>query len=144
MLDVCFLLLVFFVVTANFAMNEGVLPADLPQGIGDEQRRQEMPPQLVRIVVDPVGIDGATIWLEGVGRVGNVEQLYRLLNGARFDEQRNPNGLYDVRQTVIVIRAHAEVCWSHVVDVFNAAVRARYTNIRFARGKTNPNPFNPV
>ena len=33
----------------------------------------------------------------------------------------------------VVIRAEAEVRWQHVANAFNAAVRARYSNINFAQ-----------
>jgi len=44
MIDVIFQLLIYFVVTANFMLDEGVLVAKMPQGTGKSDEQQIEPP----------------------------------------------------------------------------------------------------
>jgi biopolymer transport protein ExbD len=130
MLDVVFLLLIFFVLTATFALNEGVLAANLPGG----PARTPEPPQEMWITITPQGLDGVTF---AVGEAGSrryyhdAESLTRQLAAWHYDPVNNPAGLYD-EQTIVAIRTHGDVAWQHPVDAVNAARRAGYENISFA------------
>jgi biopolymer transport protein ExbD len=129
MLDVTFQLLIFFILTANFAIDEGVLAADLPQGKAAEET-PELPQEPVRITVRAVGMDGAGIIIQNGPPIteGDFAALYRTLEGMRIDaggslEPDNP----------IIILPTPNVEWRHVVSAFNAVVRAEYTNVSFAQ-----------
>ena len=129
MLDVCFLLLVFFALTASFAIDEGVLPTELP----DEGRgvAVDAPPPVepIRIVLTPQNTDGVRIEVQSVHQPvpANSERLYLMLDSWRFDQQTG-QGLFDASNPV-VIRVSGSVRWQHVVDVYNAVLRAKYTNV---------------
>ncbi len=133
MLDVTFQLLIFFVLTASFAINEGILPADLPTG-PTAQQQQAPPQEPVVIVLRPIGVDGVSIWLERSENIpdGDFVRLYEKLNGWRYDEQTNPTGML-TDDNPIIIKPNEDVQWNHVVNAFNAVRRARYTNVSFAQ-----------
>jgi len=129
MLDVTFQLLIFFILTANFAIDEGVLAADLPQGKAAEET-PDLPQEPVRITVRAIGLDGAGIIIQNGPPIpeGDFETLYQVLEGMRIDaggslEPDNP----------IIIMPTRSVEWRHVVSAFNAVVRAKYTNVSFAQ-----------
>ena len=130
MLDVCFQLLIFFVLTATFAVGEGVLPADLPTGSGAPS--DEAPPELpLKILLKSLGGDDVSIQLEALPSPPNFDDLARILVTVQ-NRPDNPTGKFNPDDPVI-IQADATVGWGHVVNAFNAAVRARYTNVNFAK-----------
>ncbi len=135
MLDVCFQLLIFFILTANFAMNEGVLPADLPQGNPPDPVDVPPPEEPLKIVLLPAGGDGegVSVWLESVEikEPEPLDTLYLRLKTMRWDEKTNPTGTYEA-DNPILIKPEGEVRWGHVVGAFNAVLRAKYTNVSFA------------
>lgn len=133
MLDVCFQLLIFFILTANFALNEGVLPADLPQGNPPNPVDVPPPEEPLKIVLRPAGANhaGVAVWLETVGDIEDFEALYGKLRSWRFDEKTNASGIYDA-DNPILIKPEGDVGWGHVVGAFNAVLRAKYTNVSFA------------
>ncbi len=134
MLDVCFQLLIFFVLTANFAMNEGILAADMPQGVPPTPTEPTTPDEPVVIVLRPVGANDVSIWVQRGPSIsdGDFHRLYTYLNNSRFDPRTNPNGLYE-NDNPIVIKPMPKVQWEHVVSAFNAVIRAKYTAVSFAQ-----------
>lgn len=135
MLDVCFQLLIFFVLTANFAIDEGVLPANLPQGNPPEPVDVEPPPDPLKIVLHAAGANknGVTIFVDRSETIsdGNFDRLFQRLKGWRYDPATNTGGQYE-SDNPIIIKAMKDVQWAHVVSTFNAATRARYENVSFA------------
>ncbi len=135
MIDVIFQLLIFFVITAGFMVNEGVLSAKLPQGPGTPADPMQLPPQeiIIRItsgegetdVVINTGTDEAPVLYDSFG------QLAAELDRLRVDPEIGQLGLYDA-DNPIVIQPNGYARWQHVVNAFNAVVTARYTNVRFA------------
>jgi biopolymer transport protein ExbD len=132
MLDVCFQLLIFFILTANFAIDEGMLPADLPQGVPDKPTAVvEPPPDPLVIRLSMIG-DRCAIWARGRSFTdGDFEKLFDLLNGSRYDPVNNPGGIYEA-DNPIVIKPDGGVEWGYVVAAFNAVLGAQYTDVSFA------------
>jgi biopolymer transport protein ExbD len=138
MMDLVLNLLLFFVLTASFAASEGILPANLPTGGGgggaaaeilDSAATPEVP---VVVTLHGIGDQPAIIQVEGSPEtIQDYEDLYLKLRAWRQDPETNPQGIYKPDQS-IVIRPDRNVKWKHVVDSFNALVRAQYTNIGFA------------
>ncbi|MEM8739483.1 MAG: biopolymer transporter ExbD [Planctomycetota bacterium] len=137
MIDVIFQLLIYFVVTASFMVDEGVLAARLPQGPGSPARLDELPPEkiVIRLTSDPA--DDALVSIER-GPVenpiayGGFVELAADLARLRYDpEGGSPEGIYDADNPV-VIEPGRGVRWQHVVAAFNAAVAAAYENVSFA------------
>jgi len=136
MLDVCFQLLIFFILTASFTKGEGLLPAHLPEGQGQTADVEEAPEQPITILLRFRGLDAegeqlAAIEVQGVGSVSDAEELYQRIRSMQ-NNAANPTGVYNPDDPVI-IKPDGNVGWGHVVNAFNAATRARYTNVNFAQ-----------
>ncbi|MBI1371079.1 MAG: hypothetical protein GC162_20815 [Planctomycetes bacterium] len=131
MLDVCFQLLIFFILTASFAVGEGILPADLPAGQG-KASKDEPPQGQLKIFLRSLGGDDVSIQLEGSPTPpGNALELYAMLKSIQNGPD-NPSAPYNPDDPVI-IKPDGTVKWKHVVNTFNAAVRAKFTNVNFAQ-----------
>jgi len=132
MIDVIFQLLIYFVVTASFAPGEGIITANLPQGSGTADPLK-MPDDPIRVVVSPAGLSGYRLEIEGQGAPRDFRELYEQLVLLQYDESRNQLSGSHKPSDPVLIQPGGEVRWQHVVNAFNAAVRARYTNIQFAQ-----------
>jgi biopolymer transport protein ExbD len=137
MMDLVLNLLLFFVLTANFSISEGSLPADLPAGTGGGAGaalavNQPKPPENPLVIsLRSFGGNNVAITVEGTGTSpASFEDLFEKLKGWQNNDQ-NVSGIYKA-DNPIVIRPDRDVLWNHVVDCFNSVVRARYTNVGFA------------
>ena len=128
MIDVIFQLLIYFVITANFTMDEGVLTARLPEeGNAPKEEKLEPPDPPLFISVASAGIADYRIQLQGFPETPNSfaglnDLLKSLAVSGTFDPEKKP----------IVIKPEAQVRWQHVVNAFNAAVGAKYKKVSFA------------
>jgi biopolymer transport protein ExbD len=125
MIDVIFLLLIYFVVTASFAANEAVLVTNLPYG--GSSSKTDIPDMPLKIHLKSVSSTGVQIAVAGQ-RVASFSQLAEVL----ISKQDNPNlgrsGTF-AQDDPVKIQPKGDVRWQHVVNAFNAAVKARYTNV---------------
>lgn len=128
MLDVCFQLLIFFVLTASFAKGEGYLPADLPAGSGSAAKEDTVPKQPLHIRIRSLGGTEYAI-SAGSSAPANFKELYSFLHDNQ-DNEAGP-GIYPP-DNPIIIHAENDIVWGHVINAYNAAVRARYENVNFA------------
>ena len=121
MIDVVFLLLIFFVMTANFTIDEGTLLATMPGNMGDHTLEH---PTMVELTsaddgmtysmrVDGVAVDGASELSAYMTRRVQMGQLA-------------PGDL-------VKIKPQGEVRWQHVLNVYNACVNAELEQVSFAR-----------
>ncbi len=132
MMDVTFQLLIFFVLTAKFVINEGIIPADLPRG-GVTKETIDIPRDPLIIKLRSVG-DECIINIAGQQQInGDFEELW-----ARLDRWQirpgNSSGQFE-EDHPIVIRPRQGVRWTHVVDAFNQCIRAKYKNVSFAEAE---------
>ncbi len=134
MIDVVFQLLIYFLVSTNFARGEQVYRVDLPSrsdGAADPFALDDEP---LRIELVPAGGDPSrgmvAIRLEGPWpQPATFEDLYQFLR-SRLLDARQPDGLFAADHPIVVSPAPS-VRWDRTVDAFNAAVRAGYTNVSF-------------
>ena len=130
MIDLSFLLLIFFMTTTRFAPSEGLLTSGMPKyggGVaGGPTAPLPLSPIIVRLSVS--GPDDA----DYVIRVDRFENPPTRLAGL-------PEFLRGIQQqpgfdadTPVVIVADDDVRWDHVVNCWNAAIRAGYEKIAFA------------
>ena len=126
MIDVVFLLLVYFVLTAAFTEAEGVITANMP---GDVPTPNEPPPpvQPIRVHVSAQGQTGyrLTIDKSPVAPI-SMGDLTRILQGLHED-----HGGYFAKDNPVLIQTDGRVRWQHAVNAFNATLRAGYTSISF-------------
>lgn len=123
MLDVCFQLLIFFILTASFTVTEGILPAALPFGQGTESL--EDPPETpINVALSTSGGADVAIHVEGLNKgLTSFEALYGVLAERR--------GLYG-EKTPVNIKPGRAVQWQHVMNAFNQARRAKFKSVNFA------------
>ena len=134
MIDVIFLLLIYFVITANFTFDEGVLTAKLPQGAGQPTETDLKPPdEPMNIILSSVDVSSVKITINQTQYAANFTELHRLLMSLQHDPTRGLNGPY-APDNPVIIKPDGQVRWQHVVNAFNAAVRARYANVAFSAG----------
>ncbi|MEM6553656.1 MAG: biopolymer transporter ExbD [Planctomycetota bacterium] len=127
MIDVIFLLLIYFVITATFMIDEGFLDASLPSGPASAPE-DELPKEPVVIELAPAG-NNDTLFTITVDNqpVDSFTDLYTVMN----NQSELQGGFYAV-DTPLIIKPRARVRWQHVVNAFNALVRAKYEAISFA------------
>ena len=129
MIDVIFLLLIYFVITANFQVDEGVLTAQLPQGTGQPPPLDELP--LEKVVIElstPPTDDTAAVIVRGRRRYAGVAELQADMAAQRRGPGRSPTALYEADHPVVIEPAPG-VRWQHTVDAFNAVVAAGYSRV---------------
>jgi len=133
MIDVIFQLLIYFVVTASFAIDEGILTAKLPEGTGRTEKKLKIPHRPIKIRLAALALPyECRIELVGLGRSPqNFKELAELLAAYQFNDQ-NTGGVFEPDNPVIIEPDH-NVSWQHVVNAFNAAIKTRYTNVAFAQ-----------
>jgi len=131
-LDVTFLLLIFFILTATFTVDEGALATDLP-GNGPDIGDVELQPDILRIEIDTTaaGLQVRFHSPTGIVAADSQAEVYRLLSTWRFNPNTNPNGWMSPK-SAIIIAPTKRASWDDVVGVFNAAIRARMTDVSFA------------
>jgi biopolymer transport protein ExbD len=116
LIDVVFLLLIFFMVSTTFE-DEARLRVQLPQAVGEERPREE--PELIRLVIDASGsyyVDDRAV----VDR--RPMTLVRALNGALGERKALP----------VLIQADANATHQSVMTALDAAAEVGLTRIAFA------------
>ena len=134
LIDVFLFLIIFFLLGCKFAQFEGTIPANLPMtgsGPGDSREFALDP---IRVEIRPVGDDGINVSISLVGPAGNrtVENMQELCTVLRdYGIKHNvvgPNVPVGQKQPIF-IHPDRGVRWGFVVNVFNQAVRAGYTEV---------------
>ena len=136
MIDVTFLLLIYFLVATEFKLGEEVYRLDLPERMPSQLDRDpfELDEEPLRIEVISTGMTprAATLRLDGpYPQPRSFEELGRFLNQRRISEAA-PGGLFQHDHPVIV-RPASETRWEHAIEAFNTVVKSGYTNVTFAR-----------
>ncbi len=132
MIDVVFQLLIYFVVTATFIIDEGLLAAKLPTGPGEPKPIPELARDS-KIFVRSVDRYNYQINIEGYGRVEGFDELQRILK--EFQVGSGSPAAYLKQDDPVKIIPDRDVMWQHVVNTFNAARAAKYTNVTFAEAE---------
>ena len=124
MIDVVFLLLIYFIVTANFTIDEGTLLATMPGNSSQDRPEDDLdPPVNIELTSADDGVTYAIV-----------------VNGQRIDDATALSGFMKNRvataqmkiDDIVQIKPQGVVRWQHVVNVFNACVSAKLENVGFA------------
>ncbi|MFG0328940.1 MAG: biopolymer transporter ExbD [Phycisphaerales bacterium] len=134
MIDVVFLLLTYFLLTTNFTIGEEVYHLDLPsERTGGVDDPFSLPDQPLIITIASAAVGGRQLQISLDLPVdpppSTIEELFRFLS----DQQVRPDhagGIF-LPENPIYIRPTAGTRWEDAVNVFNACLRAEYTNVRF-------------
>ncbi len=131
MIDVVFLLLVYFMAATEFKLGEEIYRLDLPQRGNDPF---ELPRDPLRVAVTSIGDESYVIRLQGAGtdpaRPTTFQELFEFLDGNRRSD-RAAGGVFEADHPIIV-EPTGGTSWDHAMGAFNAVARARYTNVTFA------------
>jgi len=138
LIDVVFQLLIYFLLTAGFVVNERHLRTETVPEAAAAQRSTlalEEEPLLISLAR---GADGASISVDGAlglarargsERPADIAALSRFLDEALLSEDRAGGAL--TANHPVRISAVGEVAWEDVVRVFNAVVGAGYRSVAF-------------
>ncbi len=133
MIDVVFQLLIYFMLTLNFVIGEGVLTAKLPTGPGQPNPQSKPPERPLNITLRSSGAVGCIIGIEGMAtQSANFRELSQKLAELQYNPELGRQGAYKPDNPV-VIKPDSTTRWQHVVNAFNAAIKARYLNVSFAQ-----------
>ncbi len=124
MIDVVFLLLVFFVWTASFQIVEQMLPAELSSQMGtDPTTLLEPPPEKdLEDIVIAVSFDGSATWTLNGQPLAGVDAVERRLESiARIDPS-----------ATVIVHPSPEVPLEYVIETYDAAKLTGFTSVSFA------------
>ena len=129
MIDVVFLLLIYFVVATDFRRGEDVFRLDLPdrggaalQDVYDEAEE----PLVIRLNGTPATPPGYRIVIEGPWPpVEDAGGLRVFMEAHRVGSSSGGQEFFASDHPIVIV-ATPRTAWSHVVDVFNAVVGAGY------------------
>lgn len=127
MIDVTFLLLIFFLVTTTFERAEGILTSDLPDVSGAQAVPLPLSPIVLRLTQTGPGHDEYAITIDGFD---SAPKTTKDLSHFLREIQQQPG--FDA-QTPVVIVAQNEVRWDHIVACWNAALNANCERIAFGQ-----------
>ena len=123
MIDVVFLLLIFFVCTASFQLPEEILPTNLLMQ-GSVSDAAEVPPEkdVEPIVVRVIRREGATTWNINQRQLTNLAQVHEVLNALAQLDPSLP----------VILDVDEAVPLGDVIDVFDIAKSVNFDKIQFA------------
>jgi biopolymer transport protein ExbD len=132
MIDVTFLLLVFFVCTTKTLDREELLRTDLSQRGGAVVNPTALALDEPPLRIELLRIDNHTVIkvLAPMSQPDSFEQLTALFNSKRYSTE-NPSGLFPSDHPIELAPAK-DVPWNDAVSAFNGLVRAGYQQIHFA------------
>jgi biopolymer transport protein ExbD len=125
MIDVVFLLLVFFVWTASFQLMEYILPTQVSSQLGQEATDPvdpPPPPDFDQIVIR-IGWDGnEPSWTMNNQPIGNLQEIANRLSAIADIEN----------QALVILHPQATVPLGFVIETYDAAKSAGFPKIAFA------------
>jgi len=135
MIDVVFLLLIYFLVATDFRLGEEVYRLDLPDRTGAGSPDPfELDNEPLRISVMSTGLSASMYRLTIEGpypQPESFEKLFEFLDQTMVG--RVESGALFEADHPIIIQPSRSTRWEHAIEAFNAAARARYTNVTFAK-----------
>ena len=135
MIDVTFLLLVYFLTATEFRRGEELYRMDLPPRAAAAPRDPfDLDERPLRILVATTGFGrhAYSLRLEGpYPHPGSFTDLHEFLRRRRISAA-SPGGLFDPDHPII-IQPTTTTTWQHAMQAFDAAARAQYNNITFDR-----------
>ncbi|MCI0365370.1 MAG: biopolymer transporter ExbD [Phycisphaerales bacterium] len=134
LIDVTFLLLIYFMVATSMTGREQVYHMDLPSregaGPSDPFTLDDEP---LRILVSSSADEAQPYRLTIDGpypQPATFQALHDFLRSKQVNEATS-GGLFDSKHPIMIEPA-AGTRWEHAIEAFNAAVTARYSNVTFA------------
>ena len=124
MIDMVFLLLVFFMVTAKPIKQESDIGLSLPGTVSQEEALDIPDEQQIEILADGTIVLNEVVMAEPRDR--DMPQLFKTL--VRFNEASKSNNV----KALVTIAADDNTTHQRIVDVLNVCARAEVTGVTFA------------
>lgn len=129
LIDVLFLLLLFFILGSTFRVEEGQIPGSLPRvggsdAVNREENKVKLQPLQVNIRPSADNMQ-AQFEVEGQPRQMSAEELYQYLS-SRYEGAKATDPDW-----VLSIKPLQMVRWEYIVQVYNQAARAGFKTIGF-------------
>jgi len=133
LIDVFLFLIIFFLLSCQFHQYEGTIPANLPKTGTGLEATGEVALQPVRVTLTPDGEKTVKIRMSGpvLGGARDVETMLDLY-GNLADLRARHGAVAQGLKRPIIIHPVPGVRWGFVVDAFNQAVRAGFTEVGVA------------
>ena len=123
MIDVVFLLMIFFVCTASFQVLEDVLPSNLlAAGATPSEIEIEPEPNLEQVVVKLQQRDGQLVWIINDQPYENLPQVRDVLRAVAEIDASVP----------VILDVEGSVPLGDVIDVYDLSRMAGFDQIQFA------------
>jgi len=127
MIDVIFLLLVFFICTSSFTKPERTLPSPLSEGgIGPPdptQIEEELPPE--PILIDLHWVNATPVWVVSEMQRNSLQEVRSVLAG--IAQNVDP-------ETPIILDIDDAVPMLHTINLFDTCRSVGLTNVQYAAG----------
>ncbi len=123
MIDVTFLLLLYFLLTAEFRKSEGQIAGTVPEK-GEIGTEMIVPIKPIQIVIRRAWGTPDVSYEINRARVSDPEALFN-----RLTQRKQTLGADEIP---VLIRPVGDVPWEYVIEAFNQAVRAKFLKIGFA------------
>jgi biopolymer transport protein ExbD len=128
MIDVVFLLLIYFMVATEFKTAEESFPMDLPAREHGQTISLDTKPLVIRVESAGKSVQDVRIRLDGPWEpIASVEELVNFLNSNKAKKFGNTGLFFNTHP--IVIKPTNETRWDHTIATYNAVARADYINI---------------
>lgn len=149
MIDVVFLLLVYFMAATNFRLGEEVYRLDLPErgaAAAADPFELDDEPLVIRVATTdaaaPAMMHGYSIRVDGpYDQPESFRGLHQFLQRRQFSEA-SFEGLFAADHPIVIEPTH-QTRWEHAIDAFNAAARAGYTNVTLVAPDAVPPEVSP-
>jgi len=140
LIDVTFLLLIYFMVATSMSMGEEAYRMDLPDrsAAGAQGDPFSLDQEPLRIIVTSAGpgMDEYHLRIEGpYPQPATFEDLFVYLRKSQINDLNAGGVMLFAVDHPIVIQPERGTRWEHAFEAFNAGARAKYTNMTF--GKVN-------
>ncbi len=131
MIDVVFLLLIYFFLTVEFGADERTLPTDAPASESAAAAASPFTLEEEPLVIRVERVDERTVisLSNGLRAPASHADLEQILRDSMLDA-RHPYGVLSVDHPIRIAPAR-NAPWEEVVGVFNAVLRAGYRSVAF-------------
>lgn len=137
MIDMVFLLLVYFMTVTEFKQGEEVYRMDLPNRSDAAWEPDpfdlDEEPLRISVATTGAGVDSYLVRIEGPYTQPNTfDELYDFLRARQINEENLTGPRLFAPDHPIIIAPADSANWDHAVGAYNAAARAEYENVTFA------------
>lgn len=135
MIDIVFLLLIYFIVATDFRAAEEAYRMDIPAREGASQADPfTLDNEPLRITVTSTGLapDMYRLRLDGpYPQPETFDDLFAFLSSRQVRSDTS-GGLFEPDHPIVIQPSRASR-WEHAMQAYNSAARARYSNVTFAK-----------